>query len=483
MEQDVVLGAVRERVGALVLAGLLAIMAVLSMTILISAQSVPPGSTGDDNLTGMGTSNSGWQNPTSGSQVITLTLAHEANRLEALAASGVLSSTVVDPGTPSDEARDGVPGGAPMTASELAAIRQRLAYDSRPNPPAEAAVGGTDDPSCGDALVYCVYLPIIRRPIPDHYEVYAVDADGTGLVNVSQLGGGDLEPVYSPDGTRIAWLHYAGSNGEIYVANADGSNRINLTNNSRLETSPTWSLDGTRIAFTRYLGPDHPEIFVINSNGTGSLQQLTDGDSGSWPYCRSHSPEWSPTAERIAYVCGLGLFSEVYFMNADGTSKTRLTDDSDDGHREDGALDWSPDGSWIAYTKWNEAHKKADVYKVSIYGSGIVKLTDGPGLNSSPAWSPDGTKIAFHGYLDNQNFEIATISSNDGSGLTNLTKQGAGSGNFWPRWSADGAMISFLSTRDGNLELYVMNSGGTGQTRMTFTKYDENGHDWEPQEP
>jgi TolB protein len=490
MERVLGLGSMQRRIGALVLAGLLV---GLSLTILASAgtpsailadtaspEARSPGSVGADRPIDAEIGSADWQEPVAGSGVITLTFAHEANRLGALVASGQISSTSAGPTTPSDAALDGVSESFPMSPADLAAVRQRMTYDSRANPSAEAALLVNTSPDCTAADSYCVYLPVIRRPLPDHFEIYAMDADGTGLVNVSQSGGGDVDPVYSPDGSRIAWVHYSGSNGEIYVANADGSNRINLSNHSNLETSPTWSPDGMQIAYTRYVGADHPEIFVRKSDGSGTATQLTS--NASLPYCKSHSPKWSPNAERIGYICGLKIYAEVYFMNSDGTSKTRVTVD-DEYHKEDGALAWSPDGSLLAYTKWNRKHTKGDIYTKYIFdGSTPNQLTDGPGLNSSPDWSPDGNRIAFHAYLDNQNFEIATMNAN-GSNLTNLTQRGPGDGNYWPRWSADGAKISFLSNRDGNLELYIMNSNGSSQTRMTHTAYDENAHDWEPQVP
>jgi Tol biopolymer transport system component len=491
MERVLGLGSMQRRIGALVLAGLLV---GLSLTILGSAgtpsailadtaspEARSPGSGGADQPIDAEIGSADWQEPVAGSGVITLTLAHEANRLEALVANGEISSTSAGPTTPSDATLDGVSENLPMSPADLAAVRQRLAYDSRANPAAEAALLVNTSPDCAAVDSYCVYLPVIRRPLPDHFEIYAIDADGTGLVNVSQSGGGDVDPVYSPDGSRIAWVHYSGSNGEIYVANADGSNRINLSNHSMLETSPTWSADGSQIAYTRYVGTDHPEIFVRNSDGSGTPTQLTN--NASPPYCKGHSPEWSPNGARIAYVCGLGIYSEVYVMNGNGSNKTRLTDDDAEGHREDGALDWNPDSIRLAYTKWNATRKKSDIYVVNVDTKAITNLTnDTARTNSSPAWSPDGSKIAFHAYLDGQNFEIATMNAN-GSNLTNLTQRGPGDGNYWPRWSADGAKISFLSSRDGNLELYIMDSNGTSQTRMTYTAYDENEHDWEPQVP
>ena len=79
-------------------------------------------------------------------------------------------------------------------------------------------------------------------------------------------------------------------------------------------------------------------------------------------------------------------------------------------------------------------------------------LTNDIPLDSDPAWSPDGSKIAFISSRDGA-FEIYVMNA-DGSGQTRLTNGLAD--NAWPSWSPDGPKIAFFSNRDGNYEIYVM---------------------------
>jgi Tol biopolymer transport system component len=98
-------------------------------------------------------------------------------------------------------------------------------------------------------------------------------------------------------------------------------------------------------------------------------------------------------------------------------------------------------------------------------GSGIVRLTDNKADDSSPAWSPDGSRIAF-----NIGDEIFVINS-DGSGMVRLIES-----KVWardPAWSPDGSRIAFWSNRDGNPEIYVINSDGSGMVRLTDNKADD----------
>jgi Tol biopolymer transport system component len=99
-------------------------------------------------------------------------------------------------------------------------------------------------------------------------------------------------------------------------------------------------------------------------------------------------------------------------------------------------------------------------------GSGVSQLTNGPGDNWDPAWSPGGSKIVFTSDRDG-NLEIYVMNA-DGSGQTNLTNTSTDEWN--PAWSPDASKIAFSSDRNNpgvNSEIYVMNADGSGQTNLT----------------
>ena len=103
-----------------------------------------------------------------------------------------------------------------------------------------------------------------------------------------------------------------------------------------------------------------------------------------------------------------------------------------------------------------------------------VRRLTGPG--QSPKWSPDGEKIAFVSYRDG-NLKIFVMDA-DGNNRTRLTKDSGG--NASPAWSPDGEKIAFHSTRDGNHEIYVMEADGSNQTRLTNDSGDNDTPAWSP---
>ncbi len=133
---------------------------------------------------------------------------------------------------------------------------------------------------------------------------------------------------------KIAFVSDRDGNFEIYVMNADGSGVTRLTNHRGRDVSPAWSPDGRRIAFASKRDGNW-EIYVMNADGTG-VTRLTDHHRGD-----RTTPAWSPDGRRIAFASNLDGFWEIYVMNADGSGVTRLTDHTE----EDRHPAWSPDGA------------------------------------------------------------------------------------------------------------------------------------------
>ena len=181
--------------------------------------------------------------------------------------------------------------------------------------------------------------------------------------------------------------------------------------------------------------------------------------------------------EQIAFYSERDGNQEIYVMNADGSNQTRLTNNP--GNDSDPS--WSPDHTMIAFESDRDGN--SNIYVMNADGSNQNRLTNNPADDSNPRWSPDGTKIAFNTNRDStaqdnfQNQEIYVMNAADGSNQTRLTYndvQDTGSS-----WSPDGTKIAFASNKDGNPKIYVMNAAnGSQQTRLTNSTAAEGEPDW-----
>ncbi len=251
--------------------------------------------------------------------------------------------------------------------------------------------------------------------------IYLINADGTGL----RLLTNGMDPALSPDGASLAFVRWDKDKG-IYLMGLDGGEPRMIWGEEH-PRGPAWSPDGSRIAYTsKYLAWIPPVGF--NIPGYGFLEIFPGRDEDRWnlhiidlsdgrtfdPRFDRHgfSPSWGSDGETIVY---------------DGDRGLRLVT----GDEEPRSL---TDDIW----------------------------------DSSPVWSPDGSRIAYM-YKQHDHWEIYTVRP-DGSDWRRLTKEPLFSdnppNNVAPAWSPDGEHIVFLSDRNGGWELFVMGADGSDQREM-----------------
>jgi hypothetical protein len=255
--------------------------------------------------------------------------------------------------------------------------------------------------------------------------------------------------------SRIVFVSNRDGNQDIFIMDVDGANPVNLTGGSPTdETEPDVSPDGTRIAFEA-----DDDIVVINLDGSNQTN-LTGGQG------ENESPTWSPTGERLAFVSD----DLLTVMNADGSERTPISDEP--GSYDD--LDWSPTGEQLVF------ELDAEIYVINLDGSNRLNLTNNPDARDvEPAWSPDGSQIAFASDREANSFDVFVMNAG-GRSLSRITEHPAT--DRAPTWSPDGTQMAFRAGRDrGNPEIYVMNADGSNQANLTNApEADDTNPVWSP---
>jgi TolB protein len=230
-------------------------------------------------------------------------------------------------------------------------------------------------------------------------DLLTINADGSGLQRITD----GVDPVWSPDGTQIAFTRWREPRG-VWVVDADGSNERRVFDGSETRW-PSWSPDDAgkaRIVFSRHTGGTSGREFCFRgrcfSIPARDFWKLGIVDLGDGSFAEplpnsdvSLAPDWSPDGERIVYDAVQGL----QVQSVDGTVSYQITDDA-----RDASPVWSPNGEQIAFAR--RQHDHWEIYVVDADGRNPTRLTetpeqpDGqPGNSAAPAWSPSGQYLVF----------------------------------------------------------------------------------------
>jgi len=255
-------------------------------------------------------------------------------------------------------------------------------------------------------------------------KIYTMNPDGSGL---TQLTGGphQLQPAWSPDGTKIAYMDRLKDETALYLMKADGSDSRLLANKIFHNVNLAWSPDGSKIAFCSVTkereSSSQFSLHVINADGSNDVR-LAEG---------SGSPAWSPDGNQIAFT----TFRGIDLINADGSDRKQLARLNTWVLH---SLAWSPDGKEIVF---GSSRSSSDQYDKTKSRFTIETISaDGSDGNSSrllaygrnPSWSPDGSKIVFErSGTEGTPFTQIWVMSRDGKNKTQLTDTGS---NWSPSW-------------------------------------------------
>jgi len=240
-------------------------------------------------------------------------------------------------------------------------------------------------------------------------QVYLVNFDGTGLVQVTDQTDGACQPAWSPDGSRLAFTSPCRTNSEFYegsqlfLVNADGTRVEPLPYVPGGDFDPAWSPDGKRLAFAS-LRDRHAQIYVIDleTKVTTNLSHNAGVES---------QPVWSPSGAEILYVSHRGGPGELWIMPETGGGQKF----SRSGAREDTHPEWSHNGDLILFEQDLNGISRLMTTLYQDLGAPENRVCPTGGLSTNPMaegrFSPDHSWIAFETWPSGSNHDIAVMSS------------------------------------------------------------------------
>jgi len=370
----------------------------------------------------------------------------------------VLSGTSCDSPTPDP---GGSPGGLALVTNTGGIQPDSNGYTVMLDGTARGGIGPNDSLTLPDvgAGLHAVELSDVQfncATLGQFTRTVSVSSDAEAVVNYSVA-------CDARSRSRIGFLRDRTLAPQLFLMNADGSELTSLEDSvgaagrNTLLSEVSWSGDGERMAFRRTDGA----LYATIGEGTAVVQLAPSG----------MSPIWSADGRKVAFLAAdpntVACCWDIFVAESDGSGVTQATDGltlTD--------YDFAANGSLLVHL--DDITTPRAVVVVRPDGTGSREIAP-PGMNSFqfPRLSPDGTKVAFQAYplaqgANGAGYEIY-VTSTDGSGAVIDVSNNPG-WDWWPAWSPDGTRIAFVSAAGASLgpgSIHVANADGTGQVAIT----------------
>jgi Tol biopolymer transport system component len=344
-------------------------------------------------------------------------------------------------------------------------------------------------------------LFVSNRGRPGTTDIYQMNADGSGLVRLTDDPANESGPRWSPDRRQIAFASDRTGTSQIYLMTVADSSVTQLTDHPPGAVSPAWSPDSAQIAFAEP-GPASDSILLVESRPGAEVVRVPTGVSAvsslAWsPQSdrvafsalsggerdvfaidinqqddvvnlthhagNDDNPAWSPKGDRLVFQTDRDGDDNIYVMQSDGTRQTPLTVDP----ASDVEPDWSSDANTIAFSsdRGGSGTGTYDVHVMSDSGADQRALTPFAADDRQPRFppppAPPADELVTAVGFSNDLWDLYIVNA-DGTKRSQLTK-GSSADNTMPAWSPDGQRLAFASSRGGNFDIYIMNADGSGE--------------------